>query len=178
MTRTAVCVVFLFLGVGPLWAGNWPTWRGPHADGVAEETNLPTTWSATQNVRWKVPLPEPGNSTPIIWGDHVFLTQSLDGGKRRAVLALDRADGKQLWQQAVPCAVKETTHRQNPPCSSSPVTDGQAVYASFASAGVVAYDFSGKQLWHRDLGPVQHVFGNGSSPALYKDLLIVFHGPG
>src|SRR5262249_50050847 len=72
----------------------------------------------------------------------------------------------------------ETTHRQNPPCSASPVTDGSAVYAHFASAGVVAYDFKGQKRWHRDLGPVLHKWGNGASPVLYKDLLIVFHGPG
>ena len=100
-------------------------------------------------------------------GRHVFLTQGLDGGKRRALIALDRATGKELWRRGSTCPVEETTHRQNPPCSSSPVTDGQAVYAHFASAGVVAYDFQGQQLWHRDLGPVLHRWGNGGSPVLY-----------
>jgi outer membrane protein assembly factor BamB len=145
---------------------------------VCGERNLPLTWSETQNVRWKTALPGPGNSTPIIWGDRVFLTQALDGGKRRAVIAFRRADGKQLWQQELACPVEETTHKQNPPCSSSPVTDGDAVYAYFASAGVVAYDFQGKKRWHRDLGPLLHKWGNGGSPILYKDLLIVLHGPG
>jgi outer membrane protein assembly factor BamB len=162
----------------PARADNWPAWRGPHGTGVCDERGLPVSWSATQNIRWKVPLPGPGNSTPVVWGDRIFLTQALDGGKRRAVIALNRADGKQLWQQEVPCPVQETTHRQNPPCSASPVTDGAAVYAHFASAGVVAYDLDGKKLWHRDLGPVLHQWGNGSSPVLYKDLLLVFHGPG
>ena len=109
------------------WADNWPAWRGPHANGVSTEQDLPVTWSATQNVRWKVPLPAPGNSTPIVWGDHVLLTQSLDGGKRRALMAFARRDGQKLWQQEVPCAVPETSHKQNPPCSGSPVTDGTAV---------------------------------------------------
>jgi outer membrane protein assembly factor BamB len=166
------------LFVASVCADNWPAWRGPRGDGVSTEKNLPLTWSATQNVRWKAPLPEPGNSTPIIWGDRVFLTQSLDGGKRRAVIAFDRKDGKKLWQQEVPCEFVETTHKQNPPCSASAVTDGEAVYAHFASAGVVAYDFAGKKLWQRDLGPIKSRWGNGSSPILYKDLLIVFHGPG
>ncbi|MDP7304563.1 MAG: PQQ-like beta-propeller repeat protein, partial [Pirellulaceae bacterium] len=69
-------------------------------------------------------------------------------------------------------------HRQNPPCSGSPVTDGKRVYAQHGSAGVVAYDFDGEQLWHRDLGPVLHRWGNGSSPVIYRNLLIIFHGPG
>lgn len=159
-------------------ADNWPAWRGPNGDGVSTERNLPLTWSATQNVRWKVALPEPCNSTPIIWGDRIFLTQGLNAGKQRAVIAFDRKDGKKLWQRELPCVIEETSHKQNPPCSASPVTDGKAVYAWFASAGVVAYDFDGKKLWHRDLGPIKSRWGNGSSPILYKDLLIVFHGPG
>lgn len=178
MARTTLSILVLFTFVAATRADNWPAWRDPRGDGVCNERNLPLTWSATENVRWKVALPEPCNSTPIIWGDRIFLTQGLDNGKRRALLALDRKDGKKLWQQELPCDVKETTHKQNPPCSASPVTDGEAVYAWFASAGVVAYDFDGKQLWHRDLGPIVSRWGNGSSPILYKDLLIVFHGPG
>lgn len=158
--------------------GNWPSWRGPHATGTTDEKDLPLTWSPTNNIRWKTPLPDKGNSTPIIWGDRIFLTQAFDGGKRRALLAFSRLDGRLLWQREVPCSVDETTHRDNPPCSSSPVTDGEAVYAYFASAGVVAYDFNGKKLWHRDLGPILSKHGNGGSPVLYKNLLIVYHGPG
>ena len=94
------------------------------------------------------------------------------------MIALDRASGEKLWQQELSCEVEETTHPQNPPCSSSPITDGKAVYAQLGSAGVVAYDLDGRQLWHRDLGPVLHRWGNGPSPVLYGDLLIVFHGPG
>jgi len=162
----------------PANAENWPAWRGALGTGISAEQNLPTHWSTTQNIRWKVALPEPCNSTPIIWDDHVFLTQGLDGGKRRALLALDRHTGEKLWQREVECGVNETSHRQNPPCSGSPVTDGKAVYAQFGSAGVVAYDFNGNRLWHRDLGKIIHVFGNGSSPVIYDDLLIIFHGPG
>src|SRR5438874_12940835 len=121
-------------------ADNWPAWRGPSGTGVSSERNLPLNWSQKHNVRWKAALPAPGNSTPIVWGDRVFLTQALDGGTRRAVLAFRRADGHPLWQRDVPCHVRETTHAQNPPCSASPVTDGAAVFAHFASAGVAAYD--------------------------------------
>ncbi len=178
IVRARVALVLLVLLSAPAWADNWPAWRGPQGTGISGERGLPLTWGPKQNVRWKVALPAPGNSTPVVWGDHVFLTQALDSGKRRALLAFRRGDGKLLWQRDVPCPVKETTHPQNPPCSASPVTDGSAVYAHFASGGVVAYDFHGKRLWHRDLGPVLHRWGNGSSPVLYKDLLIVFHGPG
>lgn len=178
MCRQTAIALILLAGPALVRAENWPTWRGPRENGISEERNLPVEWSPTKNVRWKVALPEAGNSTPIIWGDRIFLTQSLDKGKRRAVICFARADGKKLWQQEVACTVKETTHRDNPPCSSSPVTDGKAIYANFASAGIVAYDFEGKKLWHREFGPLLHVFGNGSSPALYKDLVIVFHGPG
>jgi outer membrane protein assembly factor BamB len=145
---------------------------------VCDERDLPLTWNRNENIRWKAALPGPGNSTPVVWGERVFLTQALEGGKRRAIIAFHRANGKKLWQREVPCTVNETTHKQNPPCSSSPVTDGTAVYAHFASAGVVAYDFDGKQLWQRDLGPVLHKWGNGSSPILHKNLLIVYQGPG
>lgn len=161
-----------------LLADNWPAWRGEDGTGIATDAKTPVSWSATENVRWKVPLPEPCNSTPIIWDSHVFLTQGLDGGKRRALVALSRKTGETLWQREVDCSVEETTHRQNPPCSASAVTDGKVVYAQFGSSGVVAYDFAGNQLWHRDLGPVLHRWGNGSSPVIYKHLLIVFHGPG
>jgi outer membrane protein assembly factor BamB len=168
----------LAAAASPALGDPWPAWRGPQADGRSNERGLPLAWGPGKNIRWKIPLPEPGNSTPIVWGKRVFITQGLDKGRRRAVIAFHRDTGLKLWQGEVICTVPETTHSQNPPCSASPVTDGTAVYAHFASAGVVAYDFDGKKLWHRDLGPVRHMFGNGSSPVLYKNALIVYQGPG
>jgi outer membrane protein assembly factor BamB len=162
----------------PVMADNWPAWRGADGTGISRETGLPVQWSTTQNIRWKVPLPEPCNSTPIVWEDRVFLTQGLNGGKRRALIALDRNTGETLWQQEVTCDIEETTHRQNPPCSSSPITDGKFVYANFASGGILACTLDGKRVWHRDLGPVLSRWGNGGSPVLHGHLLIVFHGPG
>jgi outer membrane protein assembly factor BamB len=178
MTRSGLIVLWSFIFIAPAQAGDWPAWRGPRADGTSAESALPLVWGTDKNIRWKVALPEPGNSTPIIWGSRVFITQSLDKGQRRAILAFDRATGNKVWQRELACPIRETSHPQNPPCSASPVADGNAVYAHFASAGVVAYDFAGKKLWHRDLGPVLHKWGNGSSPVLYKDLLIVYQGPG
>src|SRR5690349_23386161 len=132
MYRIAAFTLILTVFPNLASAENWPTWRGPRENGISEERNLPVEWSPIKNVRWKVALPEAGNSTPIVWGDRVFLTQSLDKGKRRAVLCFARADGKQLWQSDVPCSVVEKSYGENPPCSSSPVTDGEAVYANFA----------------------------------------------
>ena len=96
----------LIVGVAfPAMAGNWPAWRGADATGISDETGLPVRWSNTDNIRWKVPLAEPCNSTPIVWDDRIFLTQGLDKGKRRALIALNRKTGKTLWQQEVTCDV-------------------------------------------------------------------------
>src|SRR3954466_4047799 len=101
-------VPFLLLVLAlPAFGENWPAWRGPSSRGTSDEQNLPTNWSTPQNIRWKTALPGPGNSTPILWGERVFLTQALDGGKRRALIAFHRADGKKLWQQEVPCKTPE-----------------------------------------------------------------------
>lgn len=175
--RLLALLAILFV-TAPAWGGNWPAWRGPQANGISAEMDVPSTWDAKTNVRWKTALPAPGNSTPVIYGNRIFLTQALDNGTRRALIAFDRADGRKLWQREVPCAVQETTHPQNPPCAASAAADGDAVYAYLGSSGVLACDHAGKLLWHRDLGPVLHKWGNGCSPVLYKDLVIVVHGPG
>jgi outer membrane protein assembly factor BamB len=158
-------------------AANWPAWRGPLGTGVCEEKNLPVQWSATNNVKWRVPLPERGNSTPVVWGDRVFVTQPV--GERRTLMCFHRADGKLLWQSGVTTQEKEPTHSSNPYCSASPVTDGERVIVSFASDGLYCYDFAGKELWHRtDLGRQIHIWGNGSSPVIYGDLCFLNFGPG
>jgi len=157
-------------------AANWPAWRGPHGDGVTPETDLPLKWSATENVGWKTELPERGNSTPIVWNDRVFLTQAA--GTRRTVVCFARADGRMLWQQGPDWKTAERSHQTNPPCSASPVTDGERVIAWFGSAGVSCFDFDGKELWHVDLGPQDHEWGYGSSPVLHGDLCILNFGPG
>jgi outer membrane protein assembly factor BamB len=135
-------------------------------------------WTATENVRWKTPLPERGNSTPIVWGDRVFVTQAIDKEGRRTVICFDRTSGKQLWQSGVAHREKEETHPTNPYCSASPVTDGTRVIAWFGSAGVVCYDFAGKELWRRDLGKQSHEWGYAASPVLYENLCILNFGPG
>src|SRR5262249_4175927 len=107
-----VRIFALLLFCTPAFADNWPAWRGPHSDGRCDEKDLPLRWSATDNVRWKVALPDEGNSTPVVWGDRIFVTQASDkkdwpppgaGGPasayRRALHCFARADGKLLWKQ-------------------------------------------------------------------------------
>src|SRR5262245_17013170 len=181
-------------------AENWPSWRGPAGAGVSGEKDLPVKWTVTENVRWKVALPSAGNSTPIIWGDRIFLTQANDltkwppkvpenfaggssaGGhavaEKRSVMCFQRADGKLLWQRDVIYKEQEITHPTNPFCSASPVTDGERVIASHGAAGLVCYDFEGKELWRYDVGKIEHLWGTASSPIIHGDLCIVWCGPG
>jgi outer membrane protein assembly factor BamB len=179
MKRGLTICVALLAGAGAATADNWPAWRGADGSGRSAEKDLLTEWDTEKNVRWKVKLPSPGNSTPAVWGDKIFLTQSIDRkGTRRAVLCLDRATGNTLWQQETEFKGKEPTHGDNPYCSASPVTDGERVVASHGSAGLVCYDMGGKLLWKYDVGPLLHVWGNASSPILYGDLAIFWCGPG
>ncbi|HTG44167.1 MAG TPA: PQQ-binding-like beta-propeller repeat protein [Verrucomicrobiae bacterium] len=159
-------------------ADNWPEWRGPTRDGVSAERNLPATWSATENVKWKVPLPGPGNSTPIVWEDRVFITQAGPAEGQRQLICFDRKDGKQLWAKGVIYSGKEESHEANPQCSSSPATDGRRVIAWFGSAGIFCYDQRGVELWKRDLGKQHHEWGYAASPVLYKNLVFLNFGPG
>ena len=159
-------------------AANWPAWRGPEGMGVAKEKNLPLRWGTNENVRWRTPLPERGNSTPIVWGNRVFVTQAIEAEKRRVLMCFDRATGKLLWQQGPVAQASEPTHETNPQGSSSPVTDGERVIAWFGAAGLYCYDFKGRELWHRDLGPQKHIWGWGSSPMLHGNVCYLNFGPG
>jgi outer membrane protein assembly factor BamB len=170
-------------------AADWPSFRGPTGQGTTAETGLPVTWSPKDNVKWKVALPDSGTSTPIVWGEKIFLTQSSDkdwppgqgalaAARRRSLLCLNRADGKLLWQQDVAYAEKEATHIDNPFCSASPATDGERVVVSHGSAGMYCYDFNGKELWKYDVGKLRHQWGNASSPILHDNLAILWCGPG
>jgi outer membrane protein assembly factor BamB len=161
-------------------AENWPAWRGPTGTGQSSETGFPVSWSAEQNVAWKKPLPGPGNSTPIVWGDRVLLSCAQEKGAVRSLLCFRRTDGELIWQRDVPYQADpaEPTHDTNPYCSSSPTTDGQRVVVWHGSAGVFAYDLDGKLLWQKDLGKFEHIWGNASSPLICDDLVILSCGPG
>lgn len=174
----AAAIVALFVIPGFAHAANWPSWRGPNGDGTSEETDFPITWSAKEQIRWRIALPEPGNSTPIVWEDYLFLTQPTDQGQQRGLLCLDRRNGEQLWHSRVDAVELERSHETNLYCSPSPVTDGERVICWFGSTGLVCFDYAGKVIWQRPLGQIDHVFGHGSSPIIHGDLCILNFGPG
>ena len=158
---------------------DWPFWRGDLAgSGTTSEAKVPTEWDKKKNVKWRVALPEPGNSSPVISGDRIFLTQPDTGKKRRGLLCLDRKTGKTLWEKSVKYEAKERTHRTNHFCSSSPATDGERVIVAYGSAGIFCHSLDGRELWRRQLGTIDHVWGYGSSPLIHENLCIHYHGPG
>ena len=161
----------LFLLSLPLAAANWPGWRGD-GSGVSAEQHLPVAWSATRNVAWSVPLPGDGNSSPVIWGDRIYLTAALEKGKIRAVLCLDAQDGHLVWQKNLPAERAPVTDPKNGYASPTPVTDGTNLFVFFDSPGMAALDLAGNVLWTHDLGPFSNGYNQASSPVLYHDLVI------
>jgi outer membrane protein assembly factor BamB len=151
----------------------WPRWRGPSGQGLVKGDDYPDKWSGTENVLWKVNVPGSGNSSPIVWGNRIFLTASHDAGKRRSILCFNRQGGELLWEASAPNAAPEDSHRKNGHASSAPTTDGQNVYAYFGNHGLLAVDFNGKQIWHRDLGEFNAYHGTASSPLLHHDRVIL-----
>ena len=178
MKRLCLLILLLCLPANLLVAENWPAWRGPNGQGRSSETGFTTSWSSTSNVAWKVALPGPGNSTPVVWEDKVFVTQASDEGRQRSLLCYSLADGKQLWEQSVRHEQAEQTHKTNPQCASSPVTDGSTVVAWHGSAGLFAYDLDGNLRWKKDLGNFQHIWGTAASPVIFGDRVILNAGPG
>jgi len=152
----------------------WPQWRGPSGQGLVEGKGYPDAWSGTENVQWKVAIPGRGHSSPAIWKDRIFLTTAYDG-TRRAVLCFNRGDGKLLWEAAAPePQAVERVYRKNSHATATPATDGERVYALFGNAGLLALDFSGKQVWHYSFGTTSNYHGPGGSPLLYKDRVIFY----
>jgi outer membrane protein assembly factor BamB len=178
MARVFLLCTVACLAAAAVHAEDWPSWRGPRGNGYSGDTGFPLRWSATEHVKWQVPLPGPGNSTPVVAGQHVFVSCASQEGRLRGLLCLERDTGRTLWQQDVEYAQSDPTHATNPYCSSSPVTDGQCVVVWHGSAGMHAYSVDGTSLWSRDLGEFRHIWGYGSSPVLYRDLVILNAGPG
>ena len=157
-------------------AENWPGWRGPRGDGISLETHIPRTWSSSDNVAWKTELPGVGHASPIVWNDRVFTVTAVPEERARALVCLNRNDGRILWQKTVVTSPMERKHSLNSHASSTPATDGELVYVAFldkAEMVVAAYDFEGKQRWSVRPGPFASMHGFCSSPVLYKDKVIV-----
>lgn len=173
----------------------WPQWRGPLANGVATTANPPLEWSETRNIRWKVEIPGRGSSSPIVWGDRLYLTTAVPVGvtgdaqhvprgglrprgvHRFVVMAIDRTTGRTLWERvAREQEPHEAAHSDNGTwANGSAITDGQRIYAYFESFGFYAYDMNGTLLWEKDLGDkrMRNEFGEGSTPALHGNTLVI-----
>jgi outer membrane protein assembly factor BamB len=160
-------------------AADWPAFRGPHGDGTTEATNVPVKWSATENIRWKTKMPQPGNGSAIIVGSRVFVTSAEDPqGKERSLYAHDLKTGKELWKQTVKVDKVMPTHQTNPYAGTTPASNGKVVVVWHATGGLHCYDVDGKPLWKRDLGEFKHIWGYGSSPIIDGDRVILHSGPG
>jgi outer membrane protein assembly factor BamB len=206
MSKTGVSVVGIgALALATMCAGaqldpldQWAQWRGPHATGFAPRANPPVEWSEEQNLRWKTAIPGKGHSTPVVWGDRIFLTTAVPHGEALetsgshapgahdnlppsrshtfVVMALDRRTGTVAWEKVVrEEQPHEATHVTGSWASGSVVTDGEHVFASFGSRGIYCLTLDGTLVWSKDLGDMQirHEHGEGSSPALHAETLVV-----
>ena len=189
-------------------AENWPQWRGPDGLGISAETDVPIRWSAHENMVWRAALAGTGTSTPVVWDDQIFLTSQIGGGpvdQRGAqftdtqpealrasdggtvsfvVQAFDRASGRQTWEYRLPAeSWLPSVHRNHNLATPSVVTDGEMLYAWFGTGQLVALDLGGAPVWSRHIGqeyaPFDILWGHGSSPQLYHDLVILLcdHSP-
>jgi outer membrane protein assembly factor BamB len=187
--------------VGPTAQGTeaavkfWPQWRGPHGTGVSRSANPPLEWSESKNIRWKVEIPGRGSSSPVVWGDRLFVLTAVPAGvigdaqhaprggvqpriaHRFLVMAIDRKTGRTVWERV---AREEAPHEAGHPenstwASSSAITDGEHVFAYFESRGLFAYNMDGTPLWQTDFGDkrMRNQFGEGSTPALYRNTLVI-----
>lgn len=155
----------------PAAPGDWPAWRRD-GSGVAPDKHLPVVWSEDENVLWRTELPGDGNSSPVVWGNRVFLTASLDEGAKRLVLCLDAGSGKIRWQTQLLPEEPSTFYQKTGFAAPTPTTDGERVYAAFDTPGLIAIDMQGKVVWKHSFGPVKSPYNMGSSPVLYKDTVI------
>ena len=171
----------------------WPHWRGPNENGLVDQGDPPVEWSETRNIRWKVKIPGLGHATPIVWGDRIFVqtavqtdkeVEAAEPGGRQAppylfdfrVLALDRKNGKVLWERTVREAhPHEGLHQTSSFASPSGVTDGERLYAYFGSQGLYCFDLDGNLKWEKDFGKmrIRSSWGEGSSPTIYGNTLVV-----
>ena len=179
MLKNMTLAALLWCAIGaPASAENWPQWRGPSLNGLSGEKNLPVRWSAKENITWKLPLPAWSGSTPIVWGDHIFL--NVSDGRDLSLWAVDRNRGVALWKR--PLGGGDARMMKQNMSSPSPVTDGRAVWVMTGTGILKAFDFAGVEKWARDIpkdyGRFGLQWGYGSSPLLHGDALYVqvLHG--
>jgi outer membrane protein assembly factor BamB len=187
---TAGLALVLSAGASAQSGRGWPGWRGPEGTGASATAKPPIEWSESKNVRWKIELPGRGSASPIVWQDRLYVLTAVPAGadlasshaaakgrNRYVVMALDRKTGKTVWERtAREEEPHEGTHNQfGTYASSSAVTDGEVLIASFESRGIYAYDLAGTKLWEVDLGDkrMRNEFGEGSTPALHKDRVVL-----
>ena len=187
-------VVLFFFVAGLIRAENWPGWRGPSGDGISAGKGIPTKWSSKENIAWRIAVPGEGHSSPIVWGDKVFLTSSLTEKNKRILLCIDRLSGQTVWQRDVVQSPPETVHRLNSRASGTPATDGKQVYVTFMRAEgdeviapnvgserlitpgkiiVAAYDLDGNEKWKTNVGDFLSAHGFNTCPVLFEDLVIL-----
>lgn len=179
--RVMLCLsVFLLIGTATSAVENWPRFLGPRGRATSRDSVLPLRWSESENLKWKAKIGA-GSSSPIVWGDRVFVTSYSGSGQdvSRTLHCLNRTDGSSVWNFKVDNSGNEdgmqgyiTEHGY---ASNTPVTDGKLIYVFFGKMGVYAIDFDGKKKWEASIGKMSsnRRWGSGSSPVLYKDLLIV-----
>jgi outer membrane protein assembly factor BamB len=162
----------VFASASPARAENWPQWRGPTADGISTETKIPTTFSKTENLLWKLPRPGMGGATPIIWNDRIFITSA---DKDDLVLLCVDTAGKQLWKTKISKGDKSARSDEGNSASPTPSTDGKHVYACFGTGDLACVDFDGKIIWSVNLpqryGKFKYQFGMHMTPVLHEDRL-------
>ena len=153
---------------------NWERFRGPNGTGKSDSNKIPTTFSSTEGVVWKVPLKGTGNSSPIIWNDRVFVHSSEQDGTKRYLISLDATNGKVLWTKEFSGA-KAKTHVKNSLASCTPTTDGERIYNivwNGEEISLFAHDFNGKEVWKRDFGKYVSQHGPGHSPIVVNGKII------
>lgn len=174
----ALCWIASLFSSNVSSAENWPRFRGPAGAGTSHQKGLPVEW-LQDDYAWQTKLPGLGHSSPCVWGDHLFLTSAQDDGRVRLLLDIDTNTGRVRWTTKTD-SKNHVNHKLNSFASGTPATDGERVYVLFASDEqllVLAYDFDGKQIWKRDLGPFYQnkgqVHGCGTSPIVFEDVVIL-----
>ncbi|NOR74214.1 MAG: PQQ-binding-like beta-propeller repeat protein [Draconibacterium sp.] len=152
----------------------WPCFRGPSGQGIANTKKIPLNWSPTENIVWKVKLSGKGNSSPVIWDNRIFITSATEDGKTRELFCYNRSNGELLWKNKAPVPEKvEKLYWKNSYASSTPVTDGERVITFLGNSGIVCFNMDGELQWSQNLGNFTTMHGPGTNPILYKDKVIL-----